>query len=186
VVEEGFSADLWSAVITQYVKALRIRRLIFEASALFIGRAPMTSNLVAGGVTVDYDDDQFEAKCETFKKIMKTRSASVHRQGVRPGRARTERALSGLRQHQQRRSGWGAGLGNFLAWGNYPLPGGGIGVKGGKVDNLGTPDVFMSGYGDLTTAIGRVEAGLREYITYSRYKDDSATSTREKPPIRAM
>ena len=32
---DGFSTDVWSAVITQYVKALRIRRLALEAGALF-------------------------------------------------------------------------------------------------------------------------------------------------------
>ena len=36
--------DLWSAVIKQYVKALRIRRLCLEAGALFAGRMPMTSS----------------------------------------------------------------------------------------------------------------------------------------------
>jgi hydrogenase large subunit len=36
---DGFSSSVWSAVIRSYVKALRIRRLTFEASALFAGRA---------------------------------------------------------------------------------------------------------------------------------------------------
>jgi hypothetical protein len=43
--------------------------------------------------------------------------------------------------------GWGAGLGNFLAWGNYPLPGGGNRCQGREVvDQPGySPDVFMTG-----------------------------------------
>ena len=172
VLDEGFSADLWSAVITQYVKALRIRRLIFEASALFIGRAPMTSNLVAGGVTVNYDDNQFADKCDTFKEIMETEVLPFIAKEYVPVALALSALYLGYDNTHNGGNGWGDGLGYFLAWGNYPQPGGGIAVKGGKVDNLGTPDVFMSGRDDLNDAIQRVKDGLREYITYSRYKDD--------------
>ena len=39
--------QLWDAVIISYVRALKIRRLTFEAGALFAGRMPMTSCYVA-------------------------------------------------------------------------------------------------------------------------------------------
>lgn len=168
---EGFADNLWSAVIEQYIKALRIRRLIFEASALFIGRAPMTSNIVAGGVTVDHTDEQFEDKCDTFKEIMGEVAEFIVKEYV-PVALALGALYVGYDNTHMGGNGWGGGLGNYLAWGGYPQVGGGIAIKGGKVDNLGTPDVFMSGHGDLTTAIGRVESGLKEYITWSRYKDD--------------
>ncbi len=44
---------VWDAVIISYVRALKIRRLTFEAGALFAGRMPMTSCYVGGGVTND-------------------------------------------------------------------------------------------------------------------------------------
>jgi len=44
-------------VIFSYVKALRIRRLTFEAGALFAGRMPMTSCFIGGGVTFDGTED---------------------------------------------------------------------------------------------------------------------------------
>ena len=50
---DGFSEDLWSTVIRSYVVALRVRRLTFEAGALFAGRMPMTSVYIGGGVTFD-------------------------------------------------------------------------------------------------------------------------------------
>jgi Ni,Fe-hydrogenase I large subunit len=168
---EGFADNLWSAVIEQYIKALRIRRLIFEASALFIGRAPMTSNIVAGGVTVDHSDAQFAAKCDTFKNIMEEVAEFIVKEYV-PVALALGALYQGYDNGYNGGQGWGGGLGNYLSWGGYPQVGGGIAIKGGKVDNLGTPDVFMSGHSDLTTAIGRVKDGLKEYITWSRYKDD--------------
>ncbi|MDF1542765.1 MAG: nickel-dependent hydrogenase large subunit [Anaerosomatales bacterium] len=177
-VDEGFSKDLWSAVITQYVKALRMRRLVFEASALFIGRAPMTSNLVAGGVTVNAGDADFADRCDTFKEIMTEVGNFIAKEYV-PVALALSALYPGYDNTNNLGLGWGAGLGNFLAWGNYPLPGGGIAVKGGKLDNTaaapafahGAPDQFMTGYGSVDTAIQRVKVGLREFITYSRYAD---------------
>lgn len=201
----AFSADLWSAVITQYVKALRIRRLIFEASALFIGRAPMTSHLVAGGVTCNADDTDFEDRCDKFKEIMKEVAEFIAKEYVPVTLALgalyagydnpNNSALydsSGLKDvfddagWEVDCEGWGAGLGQFLAWGNYPTPGGGIAVKGGCVDDVedtkdggaGTGvDLFMEGHDNLDDAIDRVKAGLREFITYSRYADDEGEYT---------
>ncbi len=177
-VVEGFSKDLWSAVITQYVKALRMRRLVFEASALFIGRAPMTSNLVAGGVTVNATDADFQARCDKFKEIMTEVGNFIAKEYV-PVALALSALYPGYDNTNNAGGGWGAGLGDFLAWGNYPLPGGGIGVMGGTLDNTtvapafahGAPDQFMTGYASVDTAIQRVKNGLREFITYSRYAD---------------
>jgi len=167
----GFAADLWSAVITQYVKALRIRRLVFEASALFVGRTPFVSHLVAGGVTCEKDDPDFVERCQKFKAIMSEVGDFIVKEYV-PVALALGALYIGYDNTHNGGNGWGAGLGNFLCWGNFPQPGGGIAVKGGKVVGLGTPDIWMSGHSDLAGAIARVQNGLREYITYSRYKDD--------------
>lgn len=65
----GFSKDLWSTVIRSYVKALRVRRLTFEAAALFAGRMPMTSCFIGGGVTYDRTE-ALGLRCAKFEEIM--------------------------------------------------------------------------------------------------------------------
>ncbi len=48
-----------------------MRRLTFEAGALFAGRMPMTSCYVAGGVTNDTSDVvDFAARCDKFKSLI--------------------------------------------------------------------------------------------------------------------
>ena len=61
---------LWDAVILSYVKALKIRRLTFEAGALFAGRMPMTSCYVGGGVTNDGTEDLRRLAANKFTTIM--------------------------------------------------------------------------------------------------------------------
>ena len=65
----GFSKDLWSAVIKSYVHALRVRRLTFEAGAMFAGRMPMTSSFVAGGVTTKKDESLL-LKCQKYRNLI--------------------------------------------------------------------------------------------------------------------
>ena len=89
---------LWDAVILSYVKALRIRRLTFEAGALFAGRMPMTSCFVAGGVTDD-GTENLTAKLRQVREHHR-RSRRVHRPGVRADRARARRAVPELRQRR--------------------------------------------------------------------------------------
>ncbi|HEY5484690.1 MAG TPA: nickel-dependent hydrogenase large subunit [Propionibacteriaceae bacterium] len=183
----NLSSDLWSAVITQYVKALRIRRLTFEAGALFAGRMPMMSNAVAGGTTNTFKDRaDFDAKCDTFRKLMEEVGAFVvseyiplalalgalypdfdnaNNTGVSP-------ATAG--------KGWGAGLGNFLAWGGFPQAGGTMGINGGVVvDAAGVTPVVtrlletragtVGAEGSLAYAKNQVETKLKEFITCSHY-----------------
>ena len=181
---QGLSSDLWSAVITQYVKALRIRRLTFEAGAMFAGRMPMMSNSVAGGTTNQFKDRaDFDAKIATYRKLMEEVGTFVvseyiplalalgalypdfdneHNTGVSP-------ATAG--------QGWGAGLGNFLAWGGFPQANGTMGLNGGViVDAAGTATTTRllenragSGEGSLAAAKSLVETNLKEIITCSRY-----------------
>ena len=56
-------------MIRSYVKALRIRRLTFEAGALFAGRMPMTSVYVGGGVTFDKTENLTD-RCNKFRTII--------------------------------------------------------------------------------------------------------------------
>lgn len=167
----GFSADLWSAVITQYVKALRIRRLIFEASALFVGRAPFTSNFVAGGVTNDLSDGKLAERCDKFNDIMKDVGEFIVKEYVP-----VALALSALYPEYDNTNntgglGYGEGLGQFLAWGSFPqvddtmlLPGGDYADASGET--------WFSGKADLDDAIQLVKDNLTESIWSSRYKDE--------------
>ncbi|MDP2234454.1 MAG: nickel-dependent hydrogenase large subunit, partial [Actinomycetota bacterium] len=172
-----FSTDLWSAVIKQYVKALRIRRLTFEAGALFAGRMPMTSCFVAGGVTFPASEDLNVAggKCDKFKSMLDEIGTFVVREyvplvlalgalygdfdnagnsGFNPDGMVTARPGKG----------YGAGVGNFLAWGGFPIVSDTVGVQA-----LTFPRGFKLGAAlkqDITVA--DVGTQMRESV-YSSY-----------------
>jgi len=168
----GVPTDLWSAVIKQYVKALRIRRLIFEASALFAGRAPMMSMSIAGGTTNNFRSvDDFNAKCDTFANIMTEVGEFVIREYIPLVFALG--ALYPSFDSQATGSGFGAGVGNFLAYGGFPETGatGALKIAGGyKIDgNAVVP--LLTQRSDLTTAKAAIALNLKEVITRSRYAD---------------
>lgn len=168
----GFSKDTWSAVITQYVKALRIRRLIFEASALFIGRAPMTSNFVAGGVTNDAEDPDWAARCQKFSTIMEEVGEFIVKEYVP-----VALALSALYPEYDNTNnggeGYGEGLGQFLSWGAYPQADDTMTLPGGYMDAGGSPVLFFESKSHATNnldhAIQMVKDNLTETIYSSRY-----------------
>jgi Ni,Fe-hydrogenase I large subunit len=183
VKRSGFSDSLWSAVITQYVKALRIRRLIFEAGALFAGRMPMTSSFVAGGVTIKASDN-LQTQCEKFADIMSAEVVPFIIKEYVP----TALALGALypawdNKFNNSRAvgdpdvgtnwGFGAGLGEFLSWGGYPCLDDTVAFAGGHVEHptASTFSVtkYLEGRGQHATAIARVKAGLTESIAHSRY-----------------
>ena len=131
----GFSEDLWSAVIKSYVKALRIRRLTFEAGALFAGRMPMTSAYIAGGVgfdkNVDLTDriDKFNSLIgEVGKFIIKEYVPITLALGALYGpydNVNNTGAPTGAGQ------GFGDGTKNMLAWGAFPQSNGVLGLSRG-------------------------------------------------------
>ncbi|PKQ15451.1 MAG: hypothetical protein CVT67_09535 [Actinobacteria bacterium HGW-Actinobacteria-7] len=163
--DEGFSVDLWSAVIKQYVKALRIRRLTFEAGALFAGRMPMTSCFVAGGVTTD-KDEVLTSKCTMYRSMMEEIGNFIIQEFVP-----LFLALGALYPEYDNVNnvsspfgtceGYGAGCGNFLAWGAFPQTDG----------TLGSARGYKVGLGAATLPITKddVYANLKEHIKYSRY-----------------
>jgi Ni,Fe-hydrogenase I large subunit len=159
-----YSANLWSAVIKQYVKALRMRRLTFEAGALFAGRMPMTSCFVAGGVTNDHLVD-LGAKCVKYRTMMQEIATFIVREFVP-----LFLALGALYPTYDNvanggaGAGNGAGCGNFLAWGGFPQADGTLGfARGFVLDAAGAHTT-----GTITKA--DVLANLREHIAKSRYE----------------
>jgi len=173
---QGYSKDLWSAVIKQYVKALRIRRLTFEAGALFAGRMPMTSCFVAGGVTTNQNED-LTAKCGKYRTMMQEIGEFIVKEFVP-----LFLALGALYPEYDNVNndakagalglgdclGYGAGCKNYLAWGAFPQADGTLGVaRGFKVGLAGAVS-------PITSAL--VKANLREHITYSRYAAASSTT----------
>jgi Ni,Fe-hydrogenase I large subunit len=184
----GFSKDLWSAVIKQYVKALRIRRLTFEAGALFAGRMPMTSCFIAGGVTDDHTAD-LSGKCSMFYNMMKEVGLfivkeyvpvvlalgalypnydnytnantlfSVHPTLWNAGNEAADWSATPT-QGATGNTGWGAGVGNFLSWGAFPQADGTLGyLRGYKMGAAST----------VTFSAADVPTLLTEDITHSRY-----------------
>ena len=91
----GFSDDLWSTVIRSYVKALRIRRLTFEAGALFAGRMPMTSVYIGGGVTFDGTERPHRAAADHHVRGPRQGGRPLRRPGVRADRSRPRRSVPG-------------------------------------------------------------------------------------------
>jgi len=164
----GFSKDLWSAVIKQYVKALRIRRLTFEAGAMFAGRMPMTSTFVAGGVTTDRSED-LSVKCTKFRDMIAEVGAFIVKEYVP-----LVLALGALYKpfdnvnNGTECKGYGNGNGAFLAWGGFPQTDGTLALFRG----------FKADYTDLGAAApiskADVYAHLREHTAHSRYDTTSA------------
>ena len=192
---DGFSADLWSAVIKQYVKALRIRRLTFEAGALFAGRMPMVSAFVAGGVT--NDPASLASRCSRFSSLMAEVGTFIFKEYVpvalalgalypnydnlanatittgvsAAGKTLWELAStanSGVAPASGN-TGYGAGWGNFLSWGAFPTTTDGMTISGGFKLNGSGPSIFFGGKADAATFTTGVAAYLTEHITHSNY-----------------
>ncbi|MDO9107681.1 MAG: nickel-dependent hydrogenase large subunit, partial [Coriobacteriia bacterium] len=172
-----FSKDLWSAVIKQYVKALRIRRLTFEAGALFAGRMPMTSCFVAGGVTFQASEDLNVAggKCDKFKSMLDEIGTFVVREYVPLVLALgalygdfDNAGNSGFNPDDMVATrpgkGYGAGFGNFLAWGGFPIVSDTVGAQA-----LTLPRGYKLGAAATAAiTVANVEANMRESV-YSSY-----------------
>ncbi len=179
VDSNGVPAELWSAVIKQYVKALRIRRLALEAGALFAGRMPMMSMSVAGGTTNRFKDRaDFIAKCDAYRGMIEEVGRFVISEYIPlalalsylyPQYDNVLNAAGGVQGE-----GYGGGLGNFLAWGAFPGTGtnkaaGTLAIKGGWVLKDGTSGDLLINRANLTAAKTAVEGNLKEVISRSRY-----------------
>ncbi len=162
----GFSADLWSAVINQYIKALRIRRLTFEAGALFAGRMPMTSTFVAGGVTTDHTED-LTVKCTKFRAMIAEVGAFVVKEYV-PLVLALGALYTPFDNVNNGGSGYGAGIKKFLSWGAFPQTDGSLALFRGYKPGM-TPAAAPQ---SINTA--DVHANLREDCTFARYDTVSA------------
>lgn len=193
----GYSADLWSAVIKQYVKALRIRRLTFEAGAMFSGRMPMTSALIAGGTGFDKNEN-LSVRCtkaqtlttEIGKFVVKEYVPVVLALGalypnfdnalnaattdaVPYGGGTLWTAASPDNVTGTIDAGWGAGVGNFLAWGGFPQTNGQLALSRGY--KLGAAAV-------QTISVTDVQNNLKEDIAHARYQGSlNATATITDP-----
>ncbi len=157
-VEAGFSKDLWSAVITSYVKALRMRRLTFEAGALFAGRMPMTSCYVAGGVTND-STANLATRCSKYRDIMTEIGSFIVKEFV-PLFLTLGALYPGWDNTGNGGSGYGQGVGNFLAWGGFPQKDGTLGLARGYRLKTGVSGTITS---------QNVLDNLREFIGASHY-----------------
>ncbi len=164
----GFSADLWSAVINQYVKALRIRRLTFEAGALFAGRMPMTSTLVAGGVTTD-NTEVLTVKCQKFHDMIAEVGKFIVKEYV-PLVLALGALYTPFDNSNNGGSDYGAGTKKFLSWGAFPEAGGSLALSRGFKPGMTAGDVVDP----ITTA--DVYAHLREDCTFARYDTTSAAA----------
>jgi hydrogenase large subunit len=188
-VTDGFSDSVWSTVIRSYVVALRVRRLTFEAGALFAGRMPMTSVYCGGGVTFDGTED-LTSRATMFENIMKEIGLFIIQEYVPialalgllyPAYDNTHNnGLAGVTA-----LGYGSGLGRFLAWGAFPdpdnttsaatldLPGGYTDWNGGGGDfTASTKAQIASHY--FAGGEHPVVDNLTEDIANSRYEVDTA------------
>jgi len=162
----GFSADLWSAVINQYIKALRIRRLTFEAGALFAGRMPMTSTFVAGGVTTDRTEI-LTTKCDMFRAMIAEVGAFIVKEYV-PLVLALGALYTPFDNVNNGGKGYGAGIKKYLSWGAFPQTDGNLALFRGYKPGM-TPAATVQ---SINTAA--VYANLREDCTFARYDTVSA------------
>lgn len=169
---QGFSKDLWSTVIRSYVKALRIRRLTFEAGALFAGRMPMTSCFVGGGVTFD-GTENLAARCQAFRDLTAEIGDFVIKEYV-PIVLALGRLYTAFDNTDNGGQGYGAGLGVFLSWGAFPNLDDTLTLKGGLA-GAGAKDFTVSNRAQVNSlflaasGLGSVKANLKEDISNSRY-----------------
>jgi Ni,Fe-hydrogenase I large subunit len=173
---DGVPNDIWSAVIKQYVKALRIRRLALEAGALFAGRMPMMSMSVAGGTTNRFKDrDDFLAKCDAYRGMLEEVGRFVVSEYIPLALTLSYLYPEYDNVHNsvgaKTGKGYGGGLGNFFAWGAFPETGplGRLALKGGWVMKDGTSGDLLVDRDSLAGAKDLVESQLTEVITRSRY-----------------
>lgn len=178
---EGFSDDVWSTVIRSYVLALRIRRLTFEAGALFAGRMPMTSVYVAGGVTFDKSEDLTD-RCDKFRTIMGEVARFVIQEYV-PIALTLGALYPGFDNGFNGGSGYGGGVGNFLAWGAFPNPAddsltlpGGVHVQGTTLFTASNKTEIYDQFIDPASP-NSVPGNLTEDIAHSRYEIYAADTT---------
>jgi Ni,Fe-hydrogenase I large subunit len=163
----GSAMKTWDAVILSYVKALKIRRMTFEAASLFAGRMPMTSCFVGGGVTNDGTQD-LTARIAKYTEIMKTVADFVVREyipialalgvlyqefdsqtmDIHAGSA-TGFESSGTASKANNK-GSGGGLGRFLAWGGFPGLDDTLFMPGGVFEASGTM-AASTGYAAVET-----------------------------------
>lgn len=179
---------LWQAVIASYVKALAIRRKVFEANALYAGRQPMTSSFVAGGVTVNLATAKQDLP--QYIELMNDVQAFVIKEYVPIVLALGALYPAFDHNHTTGADGYGSGLGKFLSWGHLPNADGTLCSKGGfiNVSNgadaqnfvvSNKADVYNYFLGEGTTTEvekGSVAANLTESIAHSWY-DVSALDT---------
>jgi Ni,Fe-hydrogenase I large subunit len=173
---DGFSHDLWSTIIRSYVQALRIRRLTFEAGALFAGRMPMTSVYIGGGVTFD-STENLSARCDQFMTTMKEVGKFIIEQYV-PIALALSVLYPTYDNVNNSGSGYGSGVGRYLAWGGFPNPNDDtLALKGGAIGV--TSPFTVSNKADVATyflpsaGIGSVKANLKEDITNAHYGIDT-------------
>jgi len=175
---DGFSDDLWSTVIRSYVVALRVRRLTFEAGALFAGRMPMTSVLVGGGVTFD-GTENLTPRITMFENLAKEVGLFIIQEYV-PIALALSLLYPDFDNVHNGGAGYGAGLGRYLAWGGFPdADTDALGLPGGLKDlNIPANDFTVANKAEvaakfLTGGTNAVPANLTEDINNSRYAVDS-------------
>ncbi|MDZ4169495.1 MAG: nickel-dependent hydrogenase large subunit [Coriobacteriia bacterium] len=190
VVPNAAAPKLWDAIIISYVTALKMRRLTFEAGALFAGRMPMTSCFVAGGVTNDTSDlVAFAASCAKFKSLIRDVGLWIVKEYVPIAFAlgllyadydnAGNTGISGDRLTPEDGKGYGAGLGRFLSWGCFPETDDTLFTRGG-VSGPGITPFTAKNKAEvwskwLNPASGfSVEGNLTEDIANSRYSKSAA------------
>ncbi len=183
---------VWDAVILSYVKALKIRRMTFEAGALFAGRMPMTSCYVGGGVS-NNGQENLTAKINQFRTIMSEIGLFVVQEYV-PIALALGALYPDFDNTGNGGDGAGGGLGRFLAWGGLPnlddtltLPGGVFDASGTAFPATGAYDVDVTHFRvwnkqdvyDMFLDGGTysVSGNLTEDIANSRYAIATADAT---------
>ncbi|HWJ02248.1 MAG TPA: nickel-dependent hydrogenase large subunit, partial [Verrucomicrobiae bacterium] len=146
--------ELVTMAVAHYLKALEIQAKAKKMSAIFAGKQPHQSSIVAGGVTV-FPNIQGVAN---FESLLHEVSAFIRDVYVKDVVTFGTGPLLPLAQ-----LGVGAGSGNYLAYGGFPLD-----DKGGKLFKEG---VILNG--DLANVQKLDIAKIAEHVKYSWYKSGS-------------
>lgn len=144
-------------VLSHYLDALEIQRDLAKMSAIFGGKQPHPQSIVVGGVTC-IQDIKNPSRIALFKELLEKGRRFIKNAYI------PDLLLAGKAYGDEALAGVGAGLGNYLSYGDFRLD---------DNDFYKASLLFPSGvvyHKDLTKVFDLDQSKIKEDVTHSWYK----------------
>lgn len=142
-----------TSIVEHYLQALKVQAKAKKMSAVFGGKQPHQSSIVVGGVTLNPDEQRLEQFQELFEEV----ADFINKVYIPDVEFFATGPLLPLA-----RSGFGAGPGQFLAYGAFPM------------ENSGGKKLFSGGlvsYSQLKSVQQVDQKNITEAVTNSWYRE---------------